>query len=82
MKMDIESGEFAVLPRLVSLGVLCRLDAALIEYHAEQNPAWLPLMRAYGAPRLFKDNVEYLVRNAGEGCGVALGYLSAHAGGS
>lgn len=37
MKMDIESGEFAVLPRLLSLGVLCKLDAALIEYHAEQK---------------------------------------------
>lgn len=82
MKMDIESAEFAVLPRLLSLGVLCKLDAALIEYHAEQNPAWSPLMRAYGAPRNFKANVEYLVKNAGGGCNVALGSLAAHEGGS
>ena len=38
MKADIEGGEFSVVSRLLALGVLCQLSAAVIEYHGEQNP--------------------------------------------
>ena len=34
MKLDIESGEFGVLPHLLRTGVLCRVvDEAYIEWH-------------------------------------------------
>ena len=82
MKADIEGGEFSVVSRLLALGVLCQLSAAVIEYHGEQNPAWRPLMRAVGAPDRFGANVEFMVREAGEGCGVDLVRLSAHDPGS
>ena len=83
LKLDIEGGEFLLLPRLVGLGVLCRLSSAVIEYHAEQNPAWLPLMvAADSAPRQFEKNIKYLMAHAGKGCNVVVNGLSAHAGGS
>jgi hypothetical protein len=34
MKMDIEGGEFIVLPGMVASGALCHLNVAFIEYHA------------------------------------------------
>lgn len=38
LKLDIEGGEYAVLPRLVTSGALCRLTHLLIEWHLNALP--------------------------------------------
>ena len=35
MKMDIEGGEFEVLPHMLFEGSLCHLDVAFVEYHEQ-----------------------------------------------
>lgn len=45
VKMDIEGGEFYVLPHMQEKGSALLLNEIHIEYHARLNrPAWLPIM--------------------------------------
>ena len=77
------AGEFMLLSRMLSLGVLCRMDAAVVEFHAEQNPAWRTLMeQAGGVVPKFQSHLNYMVTHAGRGCKVLLNVMSAHAQGS
>ena len=78
MKMDIEGSEFAVLSRLLSAGVLCRLDAAAIEWHDERKKGTRPIHAATGAPTNFSALLAYVVdssRGRG-GCKVELADLA------
>jgi hypothetical protein len=64
MKMDIEGSEFGVLSRLLSTGVLCRLDAAAIEWHDERKKGTRPIHAATGAPTDFAALLSYVVASS------------------
>lgn len=51
MKLDIEGGEYAVLPPLITQGVLCQLDYAWTEVHDGQSQEHGALARAAGLPK-------------------------------
>ena len=71
------------MSRMMAMGVLCKLDAALVEYHSEQNPLWRSLMLAAGnVPYRFEKAIKYMTRHAGRGCKVVTDPLSASAIGS
>lgn len=77
LKIDAEGAEFSLLSRMLSMGVLCRIDFATIEYHDERNGNWIELMdKLDHAPRGFQRAVEYMVKHAGSGCKVRFQELS------
>lgn len=56
--------QFAVLSRLLSSGVLCKLDAAAIEWHDERTKGTRPIHAATGAPYNFSDLLSYVVASS------------------
>lgn len=70
LKMDIEGSEFALISRLLALGLLCQLDFVGVEFHDE--PKFLTLLNAANAPRNFAKVLQFTRANAGPACGVEL----------
>lgn len=53
LKLDIESAEYVVLPRLLTSGIFCRISFLHIEWHLNQLPEEQRL-EAYGMRKAFK----------------------------
>ena len=51
VKMDIEGGEYSLLPLLLARGLICRLDFLWLEIHDGQSTEHRELARAAGAPQ-------------------------------
>ena len=76
MKMDIEGSEFSVVSKLLSTGVLCSLDAAVVEWHDERYKGTAPIHASTGAPSNFSGLLAYVLASSAPGCGVSLAELA------
>ena len=75
MKMDIEGGEYSLLPLLLARGLICRLDFLWLEIHDGQSTEHRELARAAGAPQplgrgpysqRFREVFGYIMRQAAD----------------
>lgn len=69
MKLDIEGGEYDVLPHLLMRGLICRLDYLWAEIHDGQSREHAALARGAGLPNIlvkggFRHAFRYLVKQA------------------
>ena len=61
---------------LLSTGVLCSLDAAVVEWHDERYKGTAPIHASTGAPSNFSGLLAYVLASSAPGCGVSLAELA------
>ena len=64
--MDVEASEFAIVSRMLAMGLLCRVDFLGVEFHDEHK--FLDLITAAKAPHNFARVLKYVREQAGDDC--------------